>query len=380
MSLLSPRRPHLNRCTVPLNPTVAPRLPRALAFAFAVSCVAALLAGLTGVSAARADDVDGISGTPSDGTGPDIRSRFSYQIAPGQHLDDAYLVRNTGTTAQVMTVFATDAFNTDDGGYGLLDTDAAPADAGNWVTFAGGAKKVQIPLAPGTSQVIPFSVDLPADAAPGDHAAGIVTSVTSPNGQILVDRRVATRLYVRVPGALQPALTISGLTATYHPALNPFAGSTTLKYTLTNNGNVALGANTVVGLRTYFGIGASGLVRSTVAELLPHSKRVVTVSVPGVAQLGYLNPYVSLIPTVEKDAMNPGPLRSVNRDAFLFVMPWWLLIIVLIAAAVWLFIRLRRVRDQRNAAAWIEHMEAEARRRALEEKELVDASTPGDKH
>ncbi|MHC5797378.1 hypothetical protein ACVXZ4_14595 [Lacisediminihabitans sp. FW035] len=345
-----------------------------------VRLIALLLASLflaTGFSgsAANAEDTNGISGAPANETGADGRSRFSYQISPGQQLQDGYLVRNTGTTSQTMTVFATDAFNTPDGGYGLLDTDAKAEDSGAWVTFAGGAKALSLPIAAGASQLVPFTLTVPADASPGDHAAGLVISVLSPSGQVLVDRRVATRLYVRVPGALQATLTVGNIAAKYAGQLNPFTGTTSLVFTVKNNGNVALAANAVVGVNTYFGIGASSIRRASIGELLPGASRVITMSVPGVGQLGYLNPYIHLLPTVEKDALDPGPLREIDRDTVLFVPPWWLIILLVIAAAVWPFLVIRRKRNDKNAAAWIEQMEAEAKRKYGDESELVGANS-----
>ncbi|UFS59217.1 WxL protein peptidoglycan domain-containing protein [Subtercola endophyticus] len=344
-----------------------PRFKRLVALVLAVAFVSVLMVSLQAAGSARADDTAGISGAPSNGTGTDTRSRFSYQLAPGQHIDDAYQVKNTGTVPQTMKVFATDAYNTDDGSYGLLDTDATPTDAGNWITFAGGAKQLSIPLDPGASQIVPFSLDVPADASPGDHAAGIVISVLTPDGQVLVDRRVATRLYARVEGDLQAALTISSISASYDSQFNPFDGAATVTYTIRNNGNVALSANTVTGVNTYFGIGAAGQVRGEVAEMLPGSTRTVSVTVPGVAQLGYLNPYVSLAPTVDPDALNPGQLTTVNRDTVLIAMPWWLVILLVIAAIVLLITRIRRRRDEKNALAWAAYTEAEAHRKAAED-------------
>ena len=354
-----------------LHPRVVAPLRRPVATLLTVLYLAGIVA-FGGAPAARADGgTDGISGAPSDGTSIDGRSRFSYQVDPGQHLDDFYLVRNTGTTVQNMKIFSTDAFDTPRGEFSLLDTKASPKDSGLWVTFPNGSNSVTVPLAPGESRVVSFRLTVPADASPGDHAGGIVISVATPQGNIVVDRRIATRLYVRVKGALQAALTVSSITSTYHVALNPFAGSTTVNFTVKNNGNVALGANLVASVKTYLGIGASGLQRTSISELLPGSTRVVTVEVPGVAQLGYLNPHVSLVPTVDPDALNPGPLRDVERDTTLFVVPWWLLILLVIAAAIVLVVRIRHRVDGSRAAAWIEHTEAEARRKALEEREVA---------
>ncbi|MFB2598270.1 hypothetical protein ACEXQE_10790 [Herbiconiux sp. P17] len=350
-----------------------PALNRISRRGFAVVLVAAALTGglfaISPAASAHADDTDGISGAPSTDTSADGRSRFSYQASPGQQLTDNYIVRNTGTTPKVMKVFATDAYNTEDGSYGLLDTGVVPTDAGTWVTFDGGATQLDIPLDPGASQVVPFTLNVPADAAPGDHAAGIVISVTGAEGQILVDRRVATRVYVRVPGDLQPALTISSIAADYQGEFNPLDGKTTITFTVQNTGNVALGANMLAGVNTYFGISAAGQVRQELSEMLPGSTRTITMTVPGTGQWGYLNPYVAMQPTVDKDALDPGPLPTVNRDTITFAVPWLILLLLVIAAAVFLVLRIRRARDEKTARDWIAYTEAEARRKAREQAE-----------
>ncbi|MEL4320234.1 hypothetical protein WJX64_14560 [Leifsonia sp. YIM 134122] len=354
---------------IPLSARPIPRL--ALAGVLAVSALLGLVVAPASVS--FADDTIGMAGAPITEAGTNGRTRFSYQMTPGQQVDDAYVVTNTGTVAQTFTVFATDAFNSEDGGYGLLDTGVTPTDAGSWVRFGGAAAPQSIPLEPGASQTVPFSVIAPADAAPGDHAAGLVVSAVSPDGQVVVDRRVGTRLYVRVPGELQPNLTISSITSSYAPSLNPLDGETTVTFTVKNAGNVALGANMVIGVKALFGIGTGDLVREELAEMLPRSTRTVSVVVPGVGQWGYLNPYVSMAPTVDPEALDPGPLTVVNRDTVLIAVPWILVILILLGLAVWLWMRFSRRRDEKNAKAWIEFTEAEARRKAAGGEELVDA-------
>jgi hypothetical protein len=361
-------------------PLLARRLARGSVVITAAMIVAAGLSVGSASAPARADDTDGISGTPASETGPDGRSRFSYEVAPGQQVTDNYSVTNTGTTAQVMRVFSTDAFNTEDGSYGLLDTDAEAVDAGAWVTFENGAKFVDVPVAPGESKLVTFTLTVPADASPGDHAAGIVISVTSPQGQILVDRRVATRLYVRVPGALQAALTVGSISSSYTATINPLDGTTDVTFTVRNSGNVALGANMVVGVRTYLGIGAAPIVREQLSEMLPRSTRVITMTVPGVAQLGYLNPYVSLAPTIAENTTSPGALNVVDRDTVTVATPWWLIILLVVGGGIYLFLRIRRRIDTKRADEWMAHMEAEARRRveAEEDGELVSSAPSTD--
>ncbi|MCA0216157.1 MAG: hypothetical protein LCH43_02250 [Actinobacteria bacterium] len=356
-------------------------LPAAAARLILVLIVAVLTTGTGlafGGTAASADDIDAISGGPSDGVIEDGRTRFSYQMEPGQVIDDYYMIKNTGTTAQVLTVFGTDAYNADDGGYALLDTADAPVDAGSWITFEGNVRKLQIPLGPGESRTVSFTVTVPDNAGPGDHPAGIVISVASGSGQVLVDKRFATRLYVRVPGELQPLLTVTSISGAYNPQWNPFTGTTTITATFKNAGNVALGADAIVGVNTFFGIPVGSPGTDEVTELLPGSTRTVSFTVEGIGQLGYLDAYVKAQPTVDDAALNPGVLTPTSRDTVVWAIPWWLVIVIAIALLVWVFLRIRRVRDERAAVAWIAYTEEQARLKAGEAPVLEAAGAVGE--
>lgn len=349
-----------------------------------LATIAAVLAGAVALSAliasapARAEDAApveeiGISAQPVADDGP-IRTRFDYTIGPGQSLEDAYTVTNRSTGPQTFTVYATDAFNTDEGAFGLLETGVAPTDAGAWVSFSG-ASSVQLTLQPDESTTIPFTVRAPDDATPGDHAGGIVASVQSPDGQVLVDRRLGTRLYARVPGELQPNLSIAGISSSYTPSLNPFAGETTVTFTVRNAGNVALAGDLKAEVRGLFGIGLSAPVEQEVSEMLPGSTRTVTATIAGVGQWIYLNPVVTVYPKVDDTAPNPGPLPSVTRDTVLFVVPWLLVAIIVLGLLVWGGIRLSRRRNDARAKEWMEYAEAEARRKAEAEREPVSTGS-----
>jgi dihydroorotate dehydrogenase (fumarate) len=357
----------------PIVFTPSPSLARALSVAAGVLLAASLAATLD-ASPAFAGDVDGIAGSPAaDGAVDQSRSRYSYQVEPGQQITDEYLVQNTGSTAQKVTVYATDAFNSEDGNFALRDGNEKPTDVGTWVAFEGGATQVIIDLAPGATQVLPFTVTTPADALPGDHAGGIIVSAITDAGTIALDRRVAIRMYVRVKGDLQPNLTVSSIAASYAGDINPFAGKVSLTMTVKNTGNVALGANTVTNVRGLLGIPLSGDVNIEVPELLPGTTRTITVVVPGVGPWVLLSPHVSLAAIVDPGALNAGPLPKAERETSMFVMPWVLLILLVVIAAIIVFVRLRRRMNDRRAQAWIEYTEAEARRVAREEEEAAAA-------
>lgn len=327
-------------------------------------------------SSARADDSIGISGLPAgaDGT-PDGRSRFSYSADPGQQVADNYLVRNTGTLPQSFTVLGTDAFNDDDGAFGLLETGAQATDIGTWVLLENGTDRLQFDLAPGESRVVGFTVAVPAQAAPGDHVGGILASVVTLGDQVNVDRRLGTRLYVRVSGAVQAGLTIGGIDSAYvGDWWNPFTGAVRMRYTVQNSGNVALASNVSLGARTWFGAPASGQQGDGIAELLPGSTRTFETDIPGVASWGYLNPWVTLNPFVEGDDTGKQlPVPATSRDAVLIAIPWAFVIIIVVAALVVMVRRRRRRVDAERAKAWMEHTENEARRTV--EAELAGAQT-----
>lgn len=336
-----------------------------------VALALALLSGpsLVASSAAHAEEgVDAIAAGPATATGPDpTRSRFSYQLDPGQQVTDEFLVSNPGTTQQAITIYATDAFTDDEGTYSLLDTGEPAQDVGRWVQFGGGQTSLSLILQPGEQQILPFTMAVPADARPGDHAGGLVVSAVTPGAEVSVDRRVATRLYARVKGELQAALTITSITASYAPELNPFAGRTTISYTITNGGNVSLGADVVSRVRGLFGIPIGELDSADLPEMLPGDTRTVTAEVDGVGQWLYLTPEVDLAATVDEDALDAGPLPTAARETVIFVVPWGLIAALVIAAIVWLVVRWNRSRNDKRAKAWLEYNEAEAQRKAQDQ-------------
>lgn len=349
--------------------------------AFAVALVALLAA--TGLSLldpnagrAAAEDTIGISGVPSDAAGnPDGRTRFSYSADPGQQVADHYLVRNTGTTAQSFTILSTDALNDDDGEFALLETSAPPVDVGAWVAFENGANRLQFDLAPGESRVVPFTITIPAEATPGDHAGGIAASVQSPSGQVTLDRRLGTRMYLRVSGDIQAGLSIAGLTASYvGDWWNPFTGAVRVHYTVENTGNIALASNVTVGASTWFGIPTGGKQGDGIPELLPGGTRTYETDLPGIASWGYISANVTLNPFVEGDDESKRlGVAATSRDTILIAPPWVVLIALVLIVGFVLFRRWRRNVDAKRAAEWVAYTEAEAKRKAEAEREVVGA-------
>ncbi|SFR82626.1 dihydroorotate dehydrogenase (fumarate) [Agromyces sp. CF514] len=347
------------------------RAVEALARALAVVALAAATV-LVGATPAHADDSVGISARPAAADGSsDARTRFEYLADPGQRVEDHFSVTNTGTAAQTFTVLGTDAFNDSDGDFALLPTVEEPTLAGTWIRFENGANRIQFDLGPGETRLLPFSLELPAEATPGDHVGGLVASVVTPGEQVTLDRRVATRLYVRVSGQLQPALNVSGIGGEHvGDWWNPFAGALTLHYVVKNTGNIAVAANSSTTIDTWFGITAAPQIGGGVSEILPGQEAEIEVDVPGVAQWGYLNAAVRLNPFV--DSTDPSMQLTVapsTRDAIVIAPPWALLLAIALVVAVVFLIRRRRRQDDQRAREWMAYTEQEAARKAQDQRD-----------
>jgi len=327
------------RVLVPRRPGPA-RLRRAgsrLATAVAGAAVLiGLVAPVATAAAATEDATDdptvGVAAAPAQHGQPDGRSRFSLIVSAGQQVSDALLVRNTGSTDQTFDLYATDAYTTSDGAFALLDEGSAPRGAGTWVALQGGSGTTTLSLAAGDQALVPFVVTVPADATPGDHAGGIVVSVSSPVGEVSVDRRLATRLYVRVKGTVTPTLVVRSVSAAQPVGGNPFTAPTTITAVVANTGDVALTARAEASVHTWFGLPVGSSVSDEVAELLPGATRTLTFPLGSVGRVGYLTPSLRLTPTADAEAY-AFTLPAVDGRGMVPAIPWLLLTVVVVVAA-----------------------------------------------
>lgn len=266
--------------------------------------------------------------------GAEDRANFVFEAEPGDTIEDALVVRNLGGITLVLGVYASDAFNTADGGIDLLAGREEPEDLGSWVTVSTTA----ITVAPGEATEVPFTVTVPSDAASGDHAGGIVTSLTvrddtqSGTG-VTVERRLGTRMHVRVDGELRPALTFKALSSTYKGSLNPFTpGEMVLTYTVENTGNVRLRARRTARVEPSVGPVASDEA-SDMAELLPGNSYELTQTVTGVWPFGSTSSEVELVPYEPSGApLDSAPVPAIARTSVTLV-PWPQIVLVLLVLA-----------------------------------------------
>lgn len=315
-------------------------------------------------STASADDTVGIAISPSSKGKPDGRTRFTYKVDPGQTITDQVRVTNAGTRTLVVKVFGADAYNAENGDFALRPSGEKLTGAATWLRFSG-KQELKLTLKRGETRTVPFTVAVPRNATPGDHPAGVLASATTA-GQVTVDRRIANRMYVRVSGALQPVLTISSFSGTYHSGFNPLDGSITVEGTITNNGNVALGGATTLSTSTWFGMGVGQTARVQLPEMLPGNTSRVSFELAGMPQVGYGIVRMLVQGEISGDAPDPGPLPVIQRDGFVLMFPWLIVLLIALGVGGFFLLRWRRKREEQYVAEWMAQTEADAVQEAQE--------------
>ncbi|WP_412539220.1 DUF916 domain-containing protein [Longispora sp. K20-0274] len=310
---------------------------------FSLALVLGLLAVLLPAPAHAADELRWAV-QPSTEQGPNGRGAFEYKAAPGQQILDYVGISNLSATDLTLSVYATDAFTATDGAFSLLPASQKPKDLGTWTDMV--PRKYTIAV--GKRVDIPFRLTIPANVTPGDHAGGIIASVsqeqTGADGKkVNVDKRVAARVYVRVEGPLRPLAEVSSVKVEYDNPWNPFAGGDmTVTYYLRNSGNVRVAGAVNVRARAPLGIGLGAAGDAPVPEMLPGSEIAVTRRIPGVAPLGRLSALVTFNP-VSAD----GRLAGATGTGSVWAPPW--LPLGLVFGLVVAFLAARVVRRRRRA-------------------------------
>jgi hypothetical protein len=320
--------------------------------------VAALVAAVAGAllvaaPASYADESPAPAPTPKDavtwGTGPtdnDVgtgRPNFSYEAQPGGTLRDSIDVINRSDRALQLTIYASDAFTTSSGVLDLLPADQEPVGVGTWIALDDDALRVPA----GTTVSVPFTLTVPENATPGDHTGGIVTSLVTEetDGQVSVDRRIGSRVLVRVAGELRPQLSVTDVQASYDGTVSPVSpGTAHVTYTVTNTGNVRLAAHQTVTAAGPFGLLGSSVTPADLPELLPGSSRTLTADVDGVWPTVRITADVALQPYVTNAELAVDAATATGASA-LWAIPWGqLLVLAVVALLVWGALLLRRRR------------------------------------
>lgn len=260
------------------------------------------------------------------------------------------MVNRSDTTIK-LKVYASDAFTTPGGGIALLTADKKPRDVGSWITV----KSTTLTLKSRQSATVPFTLTVPSDATPGDHSGGVLTSlVTETQGKtVCLDRRLGSRLHLRVNGPLNPSLTVGDLHATYRGTLDPAgSGSLRVTYTVENTGNVGLKARQLLRTEGLFGLIGQDAGLPDLPEILPGNSLTRTVTVNGIRPGVRLDTDVILQPPSDDQPALRADQVTASRS--LWAWPWGQLIVLAALATAcvgYALLRRRRRRKVEQAIA-----------------------------
>ncbi|MFC4011994.1 WxL protein peptidoglycan domain-containing protein [Nonomuraea purpurea] len=314
----------------------------------AQSTVVVLLAALAflgpgaGPAAAADSDLPWAVGTASNDFGS-RRQNYSYTLNPGGRLKDGLVVVNRGTTPLHLAVYAADAFTSEEGKLDLVAKDAKSTGLGAWVR----TDRPDVTARPRESVEVPFTVALPADAAPGEYMGGIVTSLTDGAG---TNQQLGIRIRLRVGGELKPSLSVKNLQVRYTGTSNPFGkGEATVTYTIHNTGNTILTARQAASVSGPFGrfsVRAGQIDDSP--QLLPGDTWKVSVPVHGVVPALRVSGTVTLVPLVIDASNSVAPLAAVETTTHAWTIPW--AVLLLLAVVCGLVVAGLALRRRRRAA------------------------------
>lgn len=345
----------------------AAALPGGLPAALPPHATAAALPG----TLPAADDATGTvswSVRPANLEGPDGRSTIAVELEPGTSTTEHVAVRNLGDAAVTFTVSANDGYLTRNGHFDMRPSSHEPTDGGAWISHP-----ATVDVGPGETMVVPFQVEVPADATPGDHPAGIAASVRSGEGTVSTESRVGVRVDVRVAGEVAAVLAARVAGTTYTPSWNPFEpGELELDVDLANEGNVRLTGDLDARVEGGLGTGASSarVPAETVGEILPGATRRVTVTVDGVWPTGRVGAEVTVVPAPvgeEGQAGTEADPAPVTAATTAWALPWPQLVLLVLVGIVVAVVLDDRRRRRRRLEVLLARARAEGRQEAATE-------------
>lgn len=338
--------------------------------ALSAAALAAVL-GLLGLpSAAQADDApsDAVSWSvsPADETGEDGRVSIQHELDPGESIEEHIVVRNLGAGDVVFSLSAADGFYTDAGRFDMLPSDQESTDSGSWIAIP-----EEVEIAAGASAVVAFTITVPDNAEPGDHAAGVAASVMSVKKDdgataVGVESRVGVKVITRVAGEITPAFAVQNLHADYRLNPNPFeAGSLTVTFDVQNTGNArmdAAGALDVAGQKISFP--AEG---EHPQVLLPGESRSFSLHVADVWPLFLLGGDLTVAPTAASLDGESLSVDAATTSLTVWAMPWPQLLVLAGVLLIVLALLWNRIRSRRRVDDLISQAVERGREEALDE-------------
>lgn len=146
------------------------------------------------VAPARAADWTGYAARPAPGDGDRDSGRFELSVAAGSSVTDAVELFNLTDEPATFDLYAADVVATADDGRAPADRDAAVTGPALWVTL----ERASVELAPRTSTLVAFTVDVPDDTATGAYEAALLVEPRTSESEGTITSRTRVGLWVEI--------------------------------------------------------------------------------------------------------------------------------------------------------------------------------------
>jgi dihydroorotate dehydrogenase (fumarate) len=261
--------------------------------------VALAVLGAPGIASAQTDDLPAATASPGDPDAPNGGEWFSTLAEPGETIQLTAQVQNPADVPQQVRLYLTDL--------GFEQNRPMVGDPGVGVGGWGGFDEPQLQLEPHAVVPAGFTVTVPKDAEPGDHiGAVVVESAPTAQGAVQVVKRVASRLYITVPGDADADIDIESVSAAVDEKLLP--RSVTVHAVIRNTGTVSLDATVTV----------NGHAVDGPATIVSHSAERYQADVD-VSLLGGHRTFDVEVKT--RTSTGDGPTDDASTAVW--IVPWW---------------------------------------------------------
>jgi len=159
---------------------------------------------------------------------------FTFVLGPDTGTDDALVVSNNGSEAISLRLYAADGITSINGSTAFAGLDDIRTNVRSWLLSDASVLQV----GPGQAVTMPFHVQVPPGALPGDFVAGWVVEAPPKMGNASggvaasIVERAGVAVVVRVPGPVRQQLVLGAI------CLNQESGSNYFEIAVRNDGDV----------------------------------------------------------------------------------------------------------------------------------------------
>ncbi|HET9691189.1 MAG TPA: hypothetical protein VFP61_08545 [Acidimicrobiales bacterium] len=286
------------------------------------------------------------------GSAPLIGGHFTYAVPSGATLDDAVVVENLTAAPVTLALYPADLLALAGGGFAPTQQQQRVTGVGSWITL----DRASVTLPPDGQTTVGFHVAVPDSTFSGDYGGAVVGQNAPSKGTgLAVQFRVALQVRIHVTG-LTPTLGVTLGPLTHHTS----ARSATFTTTVRNTGNESIQFTGRLRVHTEGTSSTASVTMTPAADYLYPGQQVrLTGTWKGTPVWGHVQAaaVVTALPTVG------AAQRFSTAPVTMRFLPWWLVVVAVIAALMLGAVALRMLRQRREL---LERMRASrARRRAV---------------